>query len=80
MLRRVTYPFKLNDENTLRDQTIFDNLRSLISKTSFTEEYIVGNNLEIPLDVIMPHLSNCCSSVDELELVYDELYNINECC
>jgi len=80
LLRRVTYPFKLNDENTLRDQTIFDNLRSLISKTSFTEEYIVGNNLEIPLDVIMPHLSNCCSSVDELELVYDELYNINECC
>jgi len=56
---------------------MYDRLRNLISEPSFNKEYIVGDIMEIPLDVIMPHVSDCCLSIHQLELVYD-LYIVNE--
>lgn len=70
LLRRVVYPFNQHDENTIRERTVYDRLRTFISEASLNKEYIVDDKLEIPLNKIMPCVSDCCSSIDELELVY----------
>lgn len=73
LLRRVTYPFEHDDDDddyTIKQQTIYEKLRNVISKASSNTEYIIDDNIEIPLNIIFPHFSDCCSSIDELELVY----------
>lgn len=72
-MRRVTYPFELNDENIIRERTVYDKLRKFILEASSNKEYRVGDTMEIPLNIIMPYVSDCCSSINELELVYIEL-------
>lgn len=77
MLRRINYPYDKIDENTIRKQTVYDILTKFVSEASFNKDYLVGDNIEIPLSKILPHVSNCCSSVDELELVFIQLFNID---
>lgn len=73
-MRRVNYPFQLTDENTIRERTIHDRLRNFIVEVSANKKYIVDDNMEIPLNIILPCVSNCCSSIEELEFVYFKLY------
>lgn len=72
-MRRVTYPFELSDENTIRERTVYDKLRNFILEALSNKEYRNGDTMEIPLNIILPYVSDCCSSVNELELVYIEL-------
>lgn len=73
LLRRVDYPFELEDDKTIKEQAVYDKLRTFISEASSNKEFVVGENMEIPLSLIMPHVNDCCSSTDELELVYTVL-------
>lgn len=73
LLRRVNYPFELNDDNAIIERTVFDRLKKFVSGASSRKEYLVGHNMEIPLNIIMPYFSDCCSSVEDLELVYIKL-------
>jgi len=75
LLRRVDYPYELHDENHW-ERFMFDKLRKFFSEALCNNKYIVNNNMEIPLTEIMPYVSDCCSSIDKLELVYIELHNI----
>lgn len=77
LMRRVSYPFQRTNENTIKEQTIYDKLRHFIVEVSSNNKYIVDDNIEIPLNIIMPCVSNCCSSIEELEFVYFKLYNVN---
>lgn len=66
LLRRVTYPFELH---TIKEHTVYDRIRKFVMEASSNEEYKVNGKLEIPLNIIMPYVSDCCSTINELELV-----------
>jgi len=53
---------------------MYDKLRKFVSEASCNKKYIVGHNMQIPLNEIMPYVSDCCSSIDKLELVQLYLY------
>jgi len=69
LLRRVDYPYEFNDENRW-ERSMYEKLRTFVSEASQDKKYMVGDNMEIPLNKIMPYVSDCCSSIDKLELVY----------
>lgn len=48
---------------------MYEKLRKFVSETSCNKKYIVGHNMEIPLNDIMPHVSDYCSSMDKLVFV-----------
>ena len=48
---------------------MYDKLRKFVSEASCNKKYIVGHNIEIPSNEIMPYVSDCCSSIDKLEFV-----------
>lgn len=77
LLRRVNYPFELSDDNTIKERTVFDRLRKFVSEASSKKEYLVGHYIKIPLSKIMPYVLDCCSSVEDLELVYIKLTEID---
>lgn len=68
LLKSVNYPYELDDEHYWK-RFIFEKLRRFISEASCNKKYIIGDNMEIPLNDIMPHVSECCSSIDKLEFV-----------
>lgn len=68
LLRRVDYPYELNDENHL-ERSIYEKLRTFVSEALCNKKYIVGHNMKIPLNEIMPYLSDYCSSIDKLKFV-----------
>lgn len=74
---RVSYPFKCSDEIRIREDSICSRLEDLILEISSKKIYIVDGSLEIPIDIITPYVIDCCSSIEELEFVYFELYNLN---
>ncbi|CAI6352272.1 unnamed protein product [Macrosiphum euphorbiae] len=73
LLRRVDYPHELDDENHW-ERSMYDKLRKFVSEASCNKKYIVGHNIEIPLNEIMPYVSDCCSSIDKLEDIVNKLY------
>lgn len=75
-MRRVSYPFVLDDENVVRERTIYDKLNKFVAEARLNHEYSIDDSMEIPLNVILPHISDCCSSINELELVYYIFYII----
>ncbi|XP_025193447.1 small RNA 2'-O-methyltransferase isoform X1 [Melanaphis sacchari] len=73
LLRRVDYPFELDDENSWT-RSIYEKIRKFISEASCINKYIVGEYMEIPLNDIMPFVSDCCSSIDKLEDIVNKVY------
>lgn len=70
LLRRVSFPYENYSDNSIRERTVFDKLRQFISEASSNGKFTVGDYLEIPLETILPFVSDCCSTTNELELVY----------
>lgn len=73
LLKRVNYPYELDDEHYWK-RSIFEKLRKFISEASCNKKYIVGDNMEIPLNDIMPHISECCLSIDKLKDIVNEVF------
>lgn len=69
-MRRVVYPFDELTDCTTKTETVYRRLTEFISDASLNKEYRVGKKLEVPLSKIIPCVLDCCSSIDELELVY----------
>lgn len=69
LLRQVDYPFEINDENTIKQRIVFEKLSKFVTsmEASSDKKYVVDSNMEIPLNLIMPYVSDCCSSVEDLE-------------
>lgn len=78
LIRQVSYPFEVYDENIFKERTIYHKLRIFISEVSSNNEYLVGEHLEIPLSKIMPFVSDCCSSIEELKFVHIKLFYIKK--
>ncbi|XP_022176690.1 small RNA 2'-O-methyltransferase isoform X1 [Myzus persicae] len=72
LLRRIDYPHA--PEENLGDWPLIDKLRKFVSDAACNKKYVVGDNMKIPLNEIMPYLSDCCSSIDKLEDVARKLY------
>lgn len=75
LLRRIDYPYEFNDEIRW-ERLMYEKLRTFVSEASQDKKYMVRHNVEIPLSKIMPYVSDCCSSIDKLELVQIKLNNI----
>lgn len=74
LIREVSYPFELYDENIFKERTVYHKLRTFISEASSNNEYLVDEQLEIPLSEIMPFVSDCCSSIEELKFVHIKFF------
>lgn len=70
LMKQVVYPFNEHGENTITERIIYERLRTFMTETSLSKEFIVDDKIEIPLNKIMPYVSDCCTSINELELVY----------
>ncbi|KAL4130769.1 hypothetical protein QTP88_008158 [Uroleucon formosanum] len=74
LLRRVNYPYEL-DEEIDWERSMYGKLRKFVSEASCNNKYIVGHNIEIPLNDIMSYVSSSCSSMDRLVHIVNTIYD-----
>lgn len=76
LLKRVDYPYEPPNEIEKNNEIVLKKIRTFVSEASTSNEFIVHDRLKIPLLSIMPHVSDNCTCIKELELVFYILLKI----